>query len=230
MPQVARDLIRRLNTEPLNASRHHLRDFARDAAGQGSDKSFKVLDVGAGHAPYRELFSHVDYETSDVRDVGGIDHVCSITKLTMPDETYDLVFCSQTLEHVDRPARALREIRRVLKPGGEAWLSAPLFYEEHQKPVDFFRYTRFAWRKLARRTGFRIKDISWLEGAYGTTAYQLEMAAKVLPPGMGIQRVFLLHLARKLARRDLNDRVTDRGMPKNYRVRIVKQPAGTRST
>lgn len=222
-------LRQRMTAPPINASRHHLEEFAREAAGQGSDKSFRVLDVGAGRGPYRDHFAHVSYETSDVKDFGNVDHVCSITGLTMPDDTYDLVFCSQTLEHVAQPLKALREIRRVLKPGGEAWLSAPLFYEEHQQPVDFFRYTRFAWRRMARRTGFTVAEISWLEGAYATTSYQLNMAAGVLPGRMLVQRLLLLRLSRKLALLDLQERVTDRGMCKNYRVRLVKPDVEARA-
>lgn len=216
----------RMTAPPVNASRHHLKEFAREAASQGSDKSFRVLDVGAGRGPYRELFAHVSYETSDVKDFGNVDHVCSITRLTMEDDTYDLVFCSQTMEHVSEPVKALREIRRVLKPGGEAWLSAPLFFEEHQQPVDFYRYTRFAWRHMARRAGFKVADISWLEGAYATSSYQMNMVARALPDGMRLQRLLLLRLARKLALMDLQERVTDRGMCKNYRVRLVKPLAG----
>lgn len=212
----------RMTAPPINASRHHLMEFAREAAGRGSDKSFRVLDVGAGRGPYRDLFAHVSYETSDVKDFGNVDHVCSITNLSMADDTYDLVFCSQTLEHVSQPVRALREIRRVLKPGGEAWLSAPLFFEEHQQPVDFFRYTRFAWRRMARRAGFVVADISWLEGAYATSSYQMNMVARVLPSRMRLQRLLLLRLARRLALLDLEERVTNRGMCKNYRVRLVK--------
>lgn len=207
---------------PVNASRHHLREFAKEASRQGKDPSFKVLDIGAGPAPYRSYFSHVTYETSDLKARPGIDHVCSITELTIPDDTYDLVFCSQTLEHVPEPVKALREIQRVLKPGGEAWLSAPLFFEEHQKPLDFFRYTRFAWRSMARSAGLRIEEITWLEGAYATSSYQLKMVTGVLPRRMAVQRVLLAHLARKLARMDLEERVTDRGMCKNYRVRMRK--------
>jgi hypothetical protein len=95
--------------------------------------------------------------------------------------------------------------------------------------MDFFRYTRFAWRKMARRAGFLVADISWLEGAYATSSYQLDMAARVLPARMALQRLLLLRLARKLALLDLQERVTDRGMCKNYRVRLVKPGTGQRS-
>ncbi|WP_372729718.1 class I SAM-dependent methyltransferase [Nocardioides sp.] len=215
-----------LGRMPVNASREHLRAFAAEAAAVGKDPSFRVLDAGAGKLPYKSLFAHVSYEAADVVAEPGLDYVCDIAKMPVPDDTYDLVFCSQTLEHVPNPVAVLREFHRILKPGGQAWLSAPLFYPEHVQPYDYFRYTRFAWRKMARRAGFTVADISWLEGYFGTLSYQLEMAYKALPADMKVWRYTLLHLSRKLAKRELTERYLPRkGMPKNYKVKLVKPAA-----
>ena len=59
-----------------------------------------------------------------------------------------------TLEHLTDPQLALDEIARVLKPGGRFFLVAPLEWEEHQQPHDFFRYTRFGLQLLLERAGF----------------------------------------------------------------------------
>ncbi|MCW2791525.1 MAG: Methyltransferase type 11 [Nocardioides sp.] len=213
----------RLSRMPVNASREHLRAFAAEAAAVGKDRSFKVLDAGAGKMPYKPLFAHVSYEAADMVAEPGLDYVCDIAQMPVPDASYDLVFCSQTLEHVPNPVPVLREFARILKPGGEAWLSAPLFYPEHVKPYDFYRYTKFAWRNMAKRAGLKVEDISWLEGYYGTLSFQLEMAFKALPADMRFWRYTLLHLSRKLAERELKERyITPKGMPKNYRVRLTK--------
>jgi ubiquinone/menaquinone biosynthesis C-methylase UbiE len=219
-----RNLVKaRLGRMPVNPSREHLREFAAEAAAVGTDKSFRVLDAGAGKLPYKPLFAHVSYQAADMVPHPGLDYVCDIARLPVPDEQFDLVFCSQTLEHVTDPVSVLAEFRRVLKPGGQAWLSAPLFYPEHVKPYDFYRYTRFAWRDMARRAGFEVDDISWLEGYFGTLSFQLQMAYRALPKDMRVWRYTLLHLSRKLAQRELKERyVTKKGMPKNYRVRLIK--------
>ena len=121
----------------------------------------------------------------------------------MPDASYDLVFCSQALEHVPDPLRVLREFHRVLKPGGQVWASAPFFYEEHFKPYDYYRYTRFGWRHLATEAGLEVEKIAYLESYYATVSYQLHMAYRELPADMRMWRLTLLHLSRKLAKREL---------------------------
>lgn len=93
-----------------NASRHHLEAWVRSAAALGSDKTFRVLDAGAGLAPYRQMFDHVTYEASDFAQVdkayGRLEYVCDITDMPMPDGTYDLVICNQVLSIC--PSRTLR--------------------------------------------------------------------------------------------------------------------------
>ncbi|MGO1166671.1 MAG: class I SAM-dependent methyltransferase [Janibacter sp.] len=216
---------KRITRPPENSSRHYLHEWAKEAASVGSTKDFRVLDVGAGTAPYRELFAQVSYETSDLaqtkKQYGELDYVCDATDMPMADDTFDLVFCSQTLEHVAEPVKALTEMRRVLKPGGQAWLSAPLFYAEHEIPYDYYRYTKYAWRYMAEESGFRVKDISWLEGYFGTVSYQLNVAAKSLPVDRPTRAVMHI-LARRFAARDMESKFTRRGMCKNYRVTLVK--------
>src|SRR5215212_8507970 len=83
---AAADLVQKQVTNRLlsglpNASRYRLRQWAGRAAAVGKSKDFRVLDAGAGSAPYRDLFDHVTYETADFaqlkgRDYGQLDHVC----------------------------------------------------------------------------------------------------------------------------------------------------------
>jgi len=51
-----------------------------------------------------------------------------VEALRYPDASFRLVFCSDTLEHVPRPERALAELARVLEPGGAAVVTVPLLW------------------------------------------------------------------------------------------------------
>jgi len=203
-----------------------------------------VLDAGAGDAPYKHLLTHVRYESADFEKVdkayGNSTYVCDLQSIPVEDQRFDYIFFNQVMEHLPRPQLVLKELFRVLKPGGKLIYSAPLFYEEHEQPYDYFRYTQFAVRYLFTEAGFEFDKLEWLEGYFSTVAYQMNTMARYLPshanlvaPGilgfllaplmlalraqMAILSVFFHWL-------EMKNKVTARGFPKNY-VAVLRRPA-----
>src|SRR5215210_9514252 len=133
-----------------NSSRAYLPRFLARAA-ESVEPGQLVLDAGAGRAQYRGLFAHARYETADFLAVKGKkyaqpDYVCDLAAIPVEDARFDHVLLTQVLEHIPEPRLVLAELHRVLKPGGTLWLTAPLFYAEHERPYDFYRYTQFGLR------------------------------------------------------------------------------------
>lgn len=211
----------------LNSSRYWLDRWVAESAATLRGADVRVLDAGAGAAPYRKHFTHVQYETADFGAVdkayGAIDYVCDLSAIPVADATYDVILSTQVLEHMVDPLRTLREFYRLLKPGAVAWLSAPLFFPEHEAPYDYFRYTRYGWHSLAERADFEVVSVEWLEGYDGTLSYQLGMAARSCARWNLVGRAAYLALAYRYSRRDRRRRRTDVGMPKNYRV-VLRKP------
>ena len=221
-----------------NSSRTYLHAFLA-RAGQTVRPGELVLDAGAGRAPYRDLFAHATYETADFLAVKGKryaqpDYVCDLAEIPVADARFDHVVLTQVLEHIPEPARVLAELHRVLRTGGTLWLTAPLFYAEHERPYDFFRYTQFGLRHLLEGVGFEVLEIEWMEGYLGTLSYQARVLSKSLPSsradyGGGLGGLTLA-LAAKASRRaagraadglaklDLKYKFVDRGLPKNYQL------------
>jgi SAM-dependent methyltransferase len=229
---------------PLIPSRVRLEEFAREAAASLPPGAL-VLDAGAGKGPYRPCFAGARYESADFcklpREYPEITYVCDLTRIPVEESRFDLVFCSQVLEHVPEPAQVLREFHRVLKPGGSLWLSAPLFYEEHNAPYDFFRYTRYGFTHLLQGAGFELVDLRWLEGYCATLSHQLGGAARFLPRRpddfgggaigvgaalvAGLSRPWLRLAAAALARLDLRHKIENTGLCINYRAVARRAPA-----
>jgi SAM-dependent methyltransferase len=206
-----------------NSSRFHLERVNRDFADRIPENAL-VLDAAAGLQPYRTLFSHARYESADFelvdKEYGRTTYVCDLTAIPVDDARFDFIVFNQGLEHMPDPLAVLRELGRVLKPGGQMLCTAPLFYEEHEQPYDFFRYTQFAYRHMLPKAGFHVERIDWLEGYVGTVAYQLDCAARYLPRGFGWWAIRALFAALSVVfhRMDMRHRHTDSGYPKNYVV------------
>ena len=71
------------------------------------------------------------------------------------------------------------------KPGGQIFCSSPLYFPEHQKPYDFFRYTHYGLRLLFENASFRIVRLEWLEGFFGTVCFQFRQRIGCCRPGPG---------------------------------------------
>jgi SAM-dependent methyltransferase len=120
----------------------------------------RILDVGAGEAPWRDLMNDVEYLAVDVdaADAFGMRRKPNVsyydgTKLPFADESFDHVLCTEVLEHVPDPALVLSDIKRVLKPGGSLVLTVPWSARLHHLPNDYTRFTRFRLNDLMR-SGF----------------------------------------------------------------------------
>lgn len=119
----------------------------------------KVLDVGCGEKPYQELFSatcYVGVEIACTRPERrqAADLLYDGARLPFGDSTFDSVVCSEVLEHIFDPERFMREIGRVLRPGGTVLLTVPFLWPEHEQPQDFGRYSSFGIRHLSLQCGF----------------------------------------------------------------------------
>ena len=168
----------------MNSSRQRLREV-NEAFARSLPAESLVLDAGAGTAPYRDLFAHTRYESADFEQVdmpyATSTYVCDLADIPVEDARFDAIVFNQVMEHLPEPSRVLREFMRVLKPGGRIIYTGPLFYEEHEQPFDFFRYTQFGLRHLFEGAGFEVEDLQWLEGYFGTVAYQLDGMSRHLP-------------------------------------------------
>jgi len=91
--------------------------------------TYMVLDIAPTKILSEFLLKHIpknNYRTADLF-MEGVDDKVDLQNMDIyEDNLWDLVICSHVLEHVDDDIKALREIYRVLKPGGKAILMAPI--------------------------------------------------------------------------------------------------------
>ena len=150
----------------------------------------RVLEVGAGLSPYQDLLSESagSITTVDIEDRSGeVDIIGDVQQMEgVPSESFETVICTQVLEHVPSPQRAMREISRVLVGGGHAIVTVPHLSAIHEAPNDFYRFTRFSLEKLAAEAGLSVEVIEESGGlisfvAHGASVAFLTLAAVPTP-------------------------------------------------
>jgi ubiquinone/menaquinone biosynthesis C-methylase UbiE len=149
--------------------RHLLKKFVCENA-----KKFtgSVLDIGGGGKRYEHLFRHCDsYKMLDINSDTQPDIVGSVEAIPLPDNSIDGIICTQVLGDVWGTQKAIAEMIRILKPQGLLLITESLFNEEHDEPRDYWRFTKYSWKKLLEDT-CKIDVLETRGGFFGQRAQQ----------------------------------------------------------
>ena len=162
----------------------------RDIAEQIRELPYEsLLDVGCGTGFLIDLLAKqrsARYCGADLSDgmirmakekrIEGAEFtVSSADKLPYPDETFDIVTCSQSFHHYPYPEQAMREAKRVLKPGGlyilsdtgiggvGAWIDNHIIFKL-MRSGDCRTTNRKGIEKLMANAGFTVTDSRQVKG------------------------------------------------------------------
>ena len=137
----------------------------------------KIVDISAGAKPYKDLFSHCKYfshefdgnrniidefrgeknkDNSENHDFYG--DICDF--LPINDESFDYVLCTEVLEHVPEPIKAIRELKRICKKGGKIIITAPFTSGLHQEPYHYYAgFSPYFYEYVAKKFNFTLKEL-----------------------------------------------------------------------
>ena len=143
-------------SEPTYALRAPLAAWLRAQAQEAHSAygRYRLLDVGCGVKPYHPFFAPyasayvgVDIDNPDA-DVEG-----TIEALPVDDDGFDVVLCTQVLEHCVDPSQGVRELHRATAPGGRVLASTHGVYVYHPAPEDHWRWTHTGLERLFHDNG-----------------------------------------------------------------------------
>jgi SAM-dependent methyltransferase len=132
-----------------------------------------VLDVGCGVMPYRKLIESnpkvskyigMDLADSSLYAQVEPDLKWNGSEIPLGEESVDCVVATEFLEHYAEPEKALREILRVMRPGGLFFGTVPFIWNLHEIPHDEYRYTPYSLERHLANAGFRDISITALGG------------------------------------------------------------------
>lgn len=139
----------------------------------------KMVDIGCGEKPYKLIAAqyideHIGVDHKDTLHKNSeIDLEGTAYNIPVDDGVFDCALCTDVLEHLEEPDKAIAETNRVLKKGAYAVYTVPMFWHLHEQPRDFFRFTKYGLKYLFEKNGFECLEITPLSGFIVTFSQEL---------------------------------------------------------
>ena len=140
-----------------------------------------ILDAGAGESQFKKFCGHLNYVAQDFAQYEGkgdiglqtgtwdnskLDIISDITSIPRPDASFDAIMCTEVLEHVPDAVCALKELDRLLRPGGYLLITAPFASITHFAPYHFATgFNRFFYEHHLKALRYNIEDLQ-MNGNY----------------------------------------------------------------
>lgn len=120
-----------------------------------------ILDVAPEvYEGARRYFKTASLETLDIDPESGADYVADLACCELvPDNRFDVIFCTEVLEHTDDPFRCAISLLRILKDTGTLIVTTPFNFRIHNPLPDNWRFTEHGLRLIFSKAGFKRIDI-----------------------------------------------------------------------
>lgn len=160
-----------------------------------SDK-LKILDAGCGYGIYslslsekgNEIYS-IDLEEKRIKHLNKLkkydakfskikSFVGSINNLPFASNYFDVVLCSEVIEHIKDDKLAFSELTRVIRKGGNLILTVPTVSKSNKINYKKFEHERPGYsvqdiKSLAEKNKMKIVKFSFYERAFGSFAFKI---------------------------------------------------------
>lgn len=194
------------------ARRNILLEILKRYVGESADGTRRILDVGCGTGTmltYLARFGSaegvdIDTEAIEYCRARGLKQVSQSAADSLPfaNDTFDLVTALDVVEHIDDDLGVLREVRRVLRPGGQLLLTVPAyrFLWGRQDEINLHkrRYVAREVRERLQASGYEVQRLSYMNALLFPAIAAIRLVRHVLPAPVELESDFAFPAPRPL--------------------------------
>jgi len=137
--------INKIDEENYNKIRNNVSNFIKLLSKSYDNDDYLILDVAPEiHLGTKEHFKKSKIMTLDIDPKSKADYIldlCETNNNIIPDNTFDVVICTEVLEHTNNPFKVVEELKRIVKENGVVCISTPFNFRIHGPLPDNWRFT-----------------------------------------------------------------------------------------
>jgi SAM-dependent methyltransferase len=144
--------ISQIDIDNLKIIRGSVDSFFRKISIFNDNFSNKILEIAP--QPNNSISQYIKYSEVHTLDIDPnseatyIADLCVNNSNIISNDSYEIIVCTEVLEHTLNPFNAVNEIYRILKPGGKAFISTPFNFRIHGPLPDCWRFTEHGLKEL----------------------------------------------------------------------------------
>ncbi len=146
--------ISNLDKKHYRTIRKNIKRFLIESSAKYDKKEIFILDIAPQiHEDASNYFNKATVKTLDINPSSGADYIADITHQNkrLENEKFDIIICTEVLEHTLNPFKAMEEIFRLLKKDGILLLSVPFNFRIHGPLPDCWRFSEHGLRELLKK-------------------------------------------------------------------------------
>jgi SAM-dependent methyltransferase len=147
--------ISQIDINNLKIIRESVDNFFKKISAFNDNFNNKILEIAP--QPNNSISQYIKYSTVHTLDIDlnskatYIADLCKNNSYIIPDNSYEIIVCTEVLEHTLNPFEAANEIYRILKPGGKIFVSTPFNLRIHGPLPDCWRFTEHGLKELFKK-------------------------------------------------------------------------------
>lgn len=151
--------VSQLDLKNLEIIRNSVDEFLKEASEYDAE-NIQILDIAPQiHKGAKSFFRLGQVSTLDINPNSSatfIADLCNNNSDIIPSNFFDIIICTEVLEHTLNPFNAVNEIKRILKPNSICFVTTPFNFRIHGPLPDCWRFTEHGLRQLFKE----FKDVA----------------------------------------------------------------------